>query len=587
MTAGQRLDPSELNDGGRAAFGDGSMKFHWMAGLAAAGLGMLLATGNVAVAQGKKKERKQTNSPPPKPGNVQPSKGKSSSQPRKKTTTPPKTTFPPQPKVFGQPKTGTKQKSKTGVVGQPQKGQRPPISGKNPPVTIGKKRPPVVIGKKRPVGTLPGLGKRPRTGVGATGLVVGGRHTRLPVSGAARAAELQRRNLALRRQLRVAPANRVAALRVRRDWQVWNGGYYGRYSWIRGYWGSPWLARWDSYWARRWLRRYPLALGFGTTWWGLNRVGYQFGYYPYDNPYAGDPVALGGGVMCDYSQPLVQPMGGDAQGQESQSSALARKAFMERNYRLALSDVNDALKDAPQDAALQEFRALVLFAMGDYKGAAAPLDGVLAVGPGWDWKTIRGLYPDGATYTKQLRALEKFVANNPKDAAGHFVLGYHYVGMGYAPYAVKQFQQATDLEPKDAVSRQMVTMLTKGAAKDDPNEADNEPPLPGGTAAGAGTPAGTSAVTLEKLTGNWTAKRGKETFNLVMTKEDRFTWTHTDATGKKTVMKGGYALEKGALALEMDAGGVMLANVSLPTEKELKFRMVNDENKDPGLTFIR
>jgi tetratricopeptide (TPR) repeat protein len=388
----------------------------------------------------------------------------------------------------------------------------------------------------------------------------------------------------LSQQIQIArTGGRTIGLRTRRDWQVWNRDNYSRYSWISGRWGSPWLGRWDSYWERRWRRRYPILLGFGATWWGLNRLGYQLGYYDYYNPYAGDVIVLGGGAVLDYSQPICQPVvadSADQEPQESQAFALARKAFMERNYRLALSDINDALKGSPQDAAMHEFRGLVLFALGDYKGTAAPLNGVLSVGPGWDWKTIRGLYPDGATYTSHLRALEKYVGENPKDAAGHFVLGYHYVATGYGEHALKQFQQAADLEPKDAVAQQMVTMLTKGTSPDNPNEADNEPPL-------AGTPAGTSAVTLEQLTGNWTAKRGKETFSLAMTKEDRFTWTHVDEKGKKTDVKGVYVLEKGALALEMDGGGVMMAEVSLPTERELKFRMISDKDKDPGLTFTK
>jgi tetratricopeptide (TPR) repeat protein len=571
------------------------MKLYWTAGLAAAGLAMLLAAGDRAAAQDKKRERKTTKRPAGKPGDVPQPKRSTPPQRGKKTTVPPKTTPAPRPKVFVPPKSGGKKKGtpKTGGGVPPKTGKRPPVTSKKspvitgkkrPPVTVGKKRPPVVIGKKRPpVGTLPGLGKRPTIGKRPAGIIVGGRQPRIAASGAARIAELRRRNVALTRQMQIARTR--PTFRTRRDWQAWHGDYYSRYRWINGYWGGPWLTRWDSYWGRRWQRRYPVLLGFGITWWGLNRIGYQCGYYDYYNPYAGEPIALGGGVTCDYSQPLVQPLPGDGMDQEATAAALARKAFMEGNYRLALSDVNDALRGAPQDAALQQFRALVLFALGDYKGAAAPLNGVLAVGPGWDWPTIRGLYPDAATYTKQFRALEKYVSDNPKDAAGHFVLAYHYISLGHAEFALKQFQQAADLEPKDPVAKQMVTMLTKGSAKDNPNEADNEPPLPGGT--GTAAPAGASAVTLEKLTGNWTAKRGKETFNLVMTKEDRFTWTHVDASGKKTEVKGVYALEKGALALEMDSGGVMLANVSFKGDKELSFRMVNDNDKDAGLTFTR
>ena len=50
-------------------------------------------------------------------------------------------------------------------------------------------------------------------------------------------------------------------------------------------------------------------------------------------------------------------------------------------------------------ATLHEFLALVFFAQGKYDQAAAPLYAVLSVGPGWDWTTLSGMYPDVDTYT--------------------------------------------------------------------------------------------------------------------------------------------------------------------------------------------
>ena len=45
----------------------------------------------------------------------------------------------------------------------------------------------------------------------------------------------------------------------------------------------------------------------------------------------------------------------------------------------------------------------MLFAVGKYDLAAGPLYAVLSVGPGWDWTTMAGLYPDIDVYTAQLR----------------------------------------------------------------------------------------------------------------------------------------------------------------------------------------
>jgi Tetratricopeptide repeat len=481
------------------------------------------------------------------------------------------------------PKTGTRKKPRTGTL--PGIGTK---RGKR--TTIGKTK---TAGTRRKrtgsVGTLPGITPRRRTGrTGGTlpsidSFISGQRHRISRQTSAKVRAELaRRRSRELARQLQISrnrQTRQTITTRRVRDWQLWQRDNYRRYSWVRGRWGGSWTSRWDRYWERRWRRRYPAVLIVGATLWGMNRIGYQFGYQDYYNPYAGDPIVVGD-TTIDYSQPLCQPIADGPQEQEATSFALARKAFMEGNYPLALSDVNAALKDSPQDAMMHEFRALVLFAMGEYKQAAAPLNAVVAVGPGLDWKSLRGLYPDAATYTKQYRALEKFVTDNPKDAAGHFVLGYHYVTLGFNSYALKEFQQAAELSPKDAVARQMVAMLSKGESKDDPNEADQEKPIE--TAAGAKT-----SISLEQFTGTWTAKRDKATFTLVMTQDDHFTWTHVAADGRKSEIKGVYAIKDGALALEPDSGGVMLANVSFKGDREMNFRMVSDDDKDPGLSFSK
>ena len=509
-------------------------------------------------------------------------------QPKRPVVKPPtlpggkKPTFPgirpPRKPGGGKPKSKTPQRPGFKRPARPGGGKTPPKTGKRPTFP-GIKRP-RFPGIRVPKVPVTGKSKRPGSRPG----IVGGRRPRSPRNSQQRIEEMRRRSRELQRQLFVTRNRRQAAtLRRTRDWQQWQRDNYRRYSWVRGRWGGSWTSRWDRYWERRWRRRYPAVLIVGATLWGMNRVGYQFGYQDYYNPYAGDPIVVGG-TTIDYSQPLCQPIAdgeeGGPQDQEPRMFVLARQAFMQGNYPVALSDVNAALKDAPQDTTMHEFRALVLFAMGEYKQAAAPLNAVVAVGPGLDWTSLRALYPDAATYTRQYRALEKYVTDNPKDAAAHFVLGYHYVTLGHNSHALTEFRQAADLAPKDAVARQMVAMLSKGEPKDDPAEADQEKPIE--TAAGAKT-----TISLEQFTGTWTAKRDKESFTLVMTQDDHFTWTHVAADGKKTEIKGVYAIKDGALALEPDTGGVMLANVSFKGDRDMNFRMVTDDDKDPGLSFSK
>ena len=115
----------------------------------------------------------------------------------------------------------------------------------------------------------------------------------------------------------------------------------------------------------------------------------------------------------------------------------------------------------PNDATLHEFRALMLFALGQYDQAAVPLYAVLSNGPGWDWTTLVSLYPGIDVYTAQLRTLEDFTVSHPGSVAGHFVLAYHYLTQGHPTEAAGQFQRIVALQPSDTLSAQLLRQLSQ------------------------------------------------------------------------------------------------------------------------------
>jgi tetratricopeptide (TPR) repeat protein len=141
----------------------------------------------------------------------------------------------------------------------------------------------------------------------------------------------------------------------------------------------------------------------------------------------------------------------------------ARQAFKMEEYDRALKEVEEAIKLLPKDATLHEFRALVLFAQKKYKDAASGIYAVLAVGPGWNWETMSGLYAKPETYTKQLRALEAYARDNPKAADARFLLAYQYLVLGSVPDAVKQLKEFETLVPKDQLAPQLVKAFTESA----------------------------------------------------------------------------------------------------------------------------
>jgi hypothetical protein len=196
----------------------------------------------------------------------------------------------------------------------------------------------------------------------------------------------------------------------------------------------------------------------------------------YSNPYFAAPSVSTTVVQSptytvppqfDYSQPIAVP----TQAQQADADedvtdegttvfVQARTAFKGTMYRTALSRVEAALKLVPGDTTMHEFRALCQFALGRFKDAAATLYAVLSAGPGWDWDTMIGLYADPDTFTRQLRRLEKYVKDNPKDAQGHFLLGYHYLVLDQRDAAAEEFSLAAKLQPRDKLSASLAAAAT-------------------------------------------------------------------------------------------------------------------------------
>jgi tetratricopeptide (TPR) repeat protein len=382
---------------------------------------------------------------------------------------------------------------------------------------------------------------------------------------------LRSNNLDSRLRIGVAPGGVRVGVDSRRgyDWRNWQSDYYGRHRWYRGSWGGDWYGNWDGRWRRSW-RRFPVAVAFGLTPWGFNRMGYWFGYNDYYNPYYVQPVVIGS-TTIDYSQPLLA-----APPQYDDDATLtdfdrARDAFKREQYERALTLVNREISEHTRDAALHEFRGLVLFALANYREAAQTLNPVLAVSPGWDWPTLRGLYSGVDEYTKHLRALEGYVAEHKDKADAHFLLGYHYLTTGHADAARKMLQRTVALAPKDQVSRQLLSMLDRNAKIEEPTLSRTDTD---------------SRFDVDDLVGTWNAKRGNADFRLQLTKDRSFTWTHRDGKRSSTIT-GAFAIRNGTLALEPQAGGVMLAEVQLKAKDQMKFHMVGAGGKDPGLTFSR
>jgi tetratricopeptide (TPR) repeat protein len=362
---------------------------------------------------------------------------------------------------------------------------------------------------------------------------------------------------------------------ARDDWQNWFDDHYGRYDgWYGGHAPGYWN-RWDYMWDN-----YPVAAAVGLTWWGANSLGYLFGYSDYSNPYYAESMPV------SYAEPVLTMPIEPAPEQPAQvTSALppgvspeavakfdqARAAFLEGRYDEAIKLTDAAVAQMPRDAVLHEFRSLVLFALQRYSESAAAIHAVLAVGPGWDWKTMSSLYPNVDVYTGQLRALEAARDKDPKAADLRFLLGYHYLTCGYQDAALSAFQRAVELQPKDTVAAALVAQLSPR---------DAQPAKVAAAAAPKPVPAG-------DVVGDWSASgKGTAKYSMNLRKDGTFTWAFSRGSRKQDA-KGVYTMEGNVLAMEPDTGGVMLAELTPKGPDTLHFLMVGGAKDDPGLEFRR
>lgn len=323
---------------------------------------------------------------------------------------------------------------------------------------------------------------------------------------------------------------------------------------------------------------YPIGWGLGG--YGLGGFAYNSGYLPYFNPYYAS--GMGG---YNYARPVPTTIAQSPDPSAQQLFDAAVVQFRNGDYRQALTSVDDAIRQNPNDSVMHEFRALDLFALGEYPSAAATIHSVLAVGPGWDWSTMSDLYSNVDVYTGQLRALEQHVKQNPNAADARFLLAYHYITTGNTEAASQQLAEVVRLAPDDKLAADLMQMNRSNAAAQNAT-----PPASNQTASqpNAERPAAEAApIDAEALVGTWRAERPDGTkFELQLKPDKTFDWK-VNQDGREQELSGSFGVEKDLLALESPQAGGMVAHVAQTGDDRFTFRLLGAPQDDQGLTFVR
>ena len=252
----------------------------------------------------------------------------------------------------------------------------------------------------------------------------------------------------------------------------------------------------------------------------------------------------------------------------------ARGQFTAGDYAGALAATDSAIKLQPNDPVLHEFRALCLFAQGDYQQSAAAIYAVLSGGPGWDWTTVSSLYPSIMVYTQQLRALEEYSREHPDAADARFLLAYQYLLTGHNDAASAELKQVVAIQPNDALSAQLLKSISPADATS-----------PAGASPAAAPAPATRPVNAAALVGNWTASRPDGTkVEMGLTPGNQFTWRFAQG-GKPQELKGSYTLADDYLVLKASQQNALVGQVGLLANNQMSFRLADDNPADPGLVF--
>jgi tetratricopeptide (TPR) repeat protein len=364
--------------------------------------------------------------------------------------------------------------------------------------------------------------------------------------------------------------------------------------------GNPYLAyhrTWfNSYWTARltrsWSRSTPayagteaaswkgpivgLGLGWSLPAWLIGPMAYRWGYFPYDNPFdRGGPSRAGERPRVDdYSRPiriLNTPPTEALLNDALMSFRAARAAFRDDDFPRARDLTDEALRLMPDDPMLHQFRALVLFALRRYDEAAAAIYAVLAVGPGWDWKTMIDLYGDRGTYTRQLRLLEVYSDDNPRAAAARFLRAYHYFTTGYVEEALGQWNRVVELRPNDRLSLQLILELQPSQQGTEDRDALAQ--------TGSGAPG--------KLEGTWIAlPRPDTTIAVTFQPRGHIVWK-VRQPGRDRGIEGYAIHEKKTLILSEDQDNILVGRIHWQDNGHFTFKALADRPGEPGLTFAK
>ena len=209
---------------------------------------------------------------------------------------------------------------------------------------------------------------------------------------------------------------------------------------------------------------------------------YTAPYYnaPYYNRYTLPYVERYGAVDSPPAAPTTSTNGAviPAAGKAAEFQLQAERAFRERRYEDAARLSSHAIVEDSRNGKLHLFAAQALFALGDFRSAAAAIQQAASLLDRSEWGFVVENYEKfygGGDYVTQTARLVEFIKENPDASYARFLLGHHYKFLGYNEAARVLLAKAVELESRDRLAAELLTMAG-GKAPSTPELAAPESP---------------------------------------------------------------------------------------------------------------
>ncbi len=199
-----------------------------------------------------------------------------------------------------------------------------------------------------------------------------------------------------------------------------------------------------------------LSIGGGTARTSPPRGGSECILNPHPTPPRHvDPVVVVGNPTAP--PPPEQELTAEEQAREHVLAA--RMAFEKSDYSGALKQMDEAVELVPKNQDALQFRSLILFAMQDYKPAAAEAYNAILLGPIWTWETVRDLYPVPDRYSEHYRRLQQDAKADREAMDTQFLLAYHHLVLGHLAVGEKQLRRVLKIQPEEPVTQQLLEVV--------------------------------------------------------------------------------------------------------------------------------